>query len=221
VTTVDWAWLVLALVIAAGLAAGTPVILRVLAPPDDTEPGWSYAHACGRHFAPVVGGATGIALAIAFCFAPAPTRPAWGVLGTLGVLLGAIDARTGYLPRRLTWLAAALAGIGACCGAWMSGEWLIAAQAFAGGAIGCAILWAVWRVARGMGFGDVRLAALIGLVAGTGGIMRALGGIAVGAILAAAAGILRSSTGRGHEPYPFGPFLVAGPFLVLVLWHPG
>ena len=203
--------------VAALFAACAPAIVRVLRAPDDVEPGWSYRAACGRWLAPTVGAVSTLALLIVAWLAPAPTRPAWAVLGTLGVLLGAIDARTGYLPKRLCWTATGLAAVGVVVGAATWGGWGIAFGAAAGCGLAMAIVWLVWRVSRGMGFGDVRLAAFIGLVAGTGGVMRAMWAIAAGALLAVAGGIVRQLVGGRGGPYPYGPFLVAGPFVVLVL----
>ena len=69
---------------------------------------------------------------------------------------------------------------------------------------------------RGMGFGDVKMAALIGMVTGFANILVAvLGGIILGGLVAA--GLLVSGLKRRKEAVPFGPFLaVAG--IVTLLW---
>ncbi|MCA9851906.1 MAG: prepilin peptidase, partial [Dehalococcoidia bacterium] len=63
------------------------------------------------------------------------------------------------------------------------------------------------RIARGMGGGDVKLAALLGAIAGMPGVLAALT-VAVfgGACAAAALMVLR----RGGGSIPYGPFLAAG-----------
>ena len=209
--------LVVGLVLATVLALATPLILRALPPPEDAALGWSYATACTGWFAPIVGVTSGITLVGALCRAPPGARPAWAVLATLGVLLAGIDARTGYLPKRLCWVAIALAAVAVGVGATVTGDWTMPVTSAAAGALGWAILLLVWRLSRSLGFGDVRLAGLVGLVAGTIGVTQALGGIAVGAVLAAVAGVVRAFVTRRAASYPFGPFLVAGPFVVLML----
>ena len=203
--------------LAAGFAACAPMIVRGLCPPADVEPGWSYRAAAGRWLIPATRVASAAALLMGFWLAPVPARPAWAVLGTLGVLLGVIDARTGYLPKRLCWVATGLAAAGVGIGAAAWGGWQLAANAAAGSALAGAVMWLVWRRSHGLGFGDVRLAILIGAVAGTGGALQALWAIAAGALLAVGAGTVRQLAGRRDGPYPYGPFLVAGPFIVLLL----
>jgi leader peptidase (prepilin peptidase)/N-methyltransferase len=94
-----------------------------------------------------------------------------------------------------------------------------------GGGAGFTLMLIPFLVSRGgMGFGDVKMAALIGLMAGFPGIFISLflaiisGGLAATALL-----ILRRKKRR--EAVPFGPFLAAGAMLVIVwggdiqLWY--
>ncbi len=205
-----------AAVLAGAMTIGTPAIVRALPAPDDAEPGWSYTEACGGRFRLVVGGVSFTVLMLSFCFFAAPTRLAWAVLGTLGVLLAAIDQRTGYLPKRLTWTAVALAALAVGIGAAWWHDVTIVWQAGAGGLVAGGVMWAVWRLSRGLGFGDVRFAILVGLVAGADGVAHGLWALAAGALLAVAAGLVRGFM-RRRGSYPFGPFLMAGPFVAAIM----
>ena len=70
----------------------------------------------------------------------------------------------------------------------------------------------------GMGWGDVKLAGLIGLVTGLGMVMLALFiGIFAGGVIVAALLLLKIK-GR-KDAIPFGPFLVIGPMIALIWGH--
>jgi leader peptidase (prepilin peptidase)/N-methyltransferase len=80
------------------------------------------------------------------------------------------------------------------------------------------ILFVVALISRGMGMGDVKLAALIGLVLGS----LSLGQVAVAAgaaiILGAIGAVAALARGAGRKgAIPFGPFLAAGA-VVAALW---
>ncbi len=89
-------------------------------------------------------------------------------------------------------------------------------RAALGGVIGLALMLIIFVVSRGgMGFGDVKMAALVGLIAGFPQVFIALflaviaGGLVAGVLLVA-----RLKTRR--QPIPFGPFLAVGAMLVFV-----
>jgi leader peptidase (prepilin peptidase)/N-methyltransferase len=93
----------------------------------------------------------------------------WVVLATLGVLLAAIDARTSWLPLRLTQIAWLAMAIAALMSALLGGSVWVAARALAGAAIAGALYVLVWLISRGgFGFGDVRFAPLLGAAAAAG-----------------------------------------------------
>ena len=75
-----------------------------------------------------------------------------------------------------------------------------------GGALFCVAL-----ISRGMGMGDVKLAALIGLVLGSLGLRYV--GVAAGSaiVLGGIAGVVALVLGKGRKAaIPFGPSLAAG-----------
>lgn len=80
------------------------------------------------------------------------------------------------------------------------------------------ILFVVAFVSRGMGMGDVKLAALIGLVLGSLGLRFV--GVAAGAaiLFGGLGGVVALAMGRGRKSaIPFGPYLAAGA-VVAGLW---
>jgi leader peptidase (prepilin peptidase) / N-methyltransferase len=74
---------------------------------------------------------------------------------------------------------------------------------------------------RGMGFGDVKLAALLGLYVGwlatdgAGAASLVLYAMIVGFVGGSVVGVVLFSFRRKSKPYPFGPFLMAGAVAVI------
>ena len=127
------ALLVLSAATALALFLATPAVLRRLPEPTgDTGAGTvdgadvkvPYAVLATRRFAAIVGVLAAVAVATAALTQRPAVLPGWLVLATLGLLLAAIDARTTWLPLRLTrvaWVAMGLAtGAGAILGGWAS-----------------------------------------------------------------------------------------------------
>ncbi len=84
--------------------------------------------------------------------------------------------------------------------------------------------WLLWFVrSAGMGFGDVRLAALVGLVLGWVGWGSVAIGVWVGFMVFAVPGLLLAVVRRDRsllkQAFPFGPFMAAGALVGLV-WGP-
>jgi leader peptidase (prepilin peptidase) / N-methyltransferase len=66
-------------------------------------------------------------------------------------------------------------------------------------------------VPRGMGMGDVKLAALIGLVVGSRGLPSVMVAVALGILLGGVGAMLALAAGRSRKSaMPFGPFLAGG-----------
>jgi len=90
------------------------------------------------------------------------------------------------------------------------------AQAAIGGGIGFVFFLLVAIVSRGgMGFGDVKLAALIGLVTGYLVVVALLMGIILGGLVAVI--LLGFKIRKRKEAIPFGPFLAVAA-VVTLLW---
>ena len=156
----------------------------------------------------------------------------------MAVRLTIIDVRHHLLPNKIVFPSYAVAGVllaAAAVVAAISGAWALPAAASDGAAAlfglpalrilaGGAILWGFYFVLRlvyppGMGFGDVKLAGVLGMYLGYlgwthifAGTFAAflLGGLWSLALLAARRGTLKSSI-------PFGPFMLAGAAAAMLL----
>ena len=139
----------------------------------------------------------------------------------LGYALAVIDARTRLLPRRLV-VPATLIVVGAfvveCA---VTGDVDVLVRAGVGLVIARTMFWVVWFLG-GLGFGDVRLAALIGLVTARVGWNTFAGAIYAALLLAMAYVLLRAVLTRRslrRQRIALGPFLIVGAWVGLAgLW---
>ncbi len=148
--------------------------------------------------------------------------PAFLVLAGSGVLLAVVDLRHRRLPNRVV-LPAIVAGAGlllvAAAGEW---AWLALLRA----TVGAGLLFAGYLVLalispRGLGMGDVKLAALLGLHLGWLGwaavVVGAVAGFLVQAVLALS--LLAGGRIGLRGELPFGPAMLAGAGLAIG-WGP-
>ena len=143
-----------------------------------------------------------------------------GLVGGLLALmpgLALIDLRHRIIPNRLTYPALLLFSLVVLL-AWLIGSAANPARAAIGLLLYGGILFIVAVVSRGMGMGDVKLAALIGLVLGSVGL-RFVGVAAAAAIaFGGLGGLVALGMGKGRKSaIPFGPYLAAGA-VVAGLW---
>lgn len=207
----------LALVLAGLVWLATPALLRRLPVPPDEEDVAPFAELATPGFGGAVFCCAAAAGAIAFLSLPPERWPAWVALVSLGALLGLIDLRTGFLPLRLNYLTLALAAVGAGLSAWLLADWRVLAWALAGAVVATAFFWVVWRFSSGLGFGDVRLAGLLGLVAGTQGPTFVVWTFLLGTLVGAAWGLVLRWRRKADGAFPYGPALLIGPLLALVV----
>lgn len=132
--------------------------------------------------------------------------------------VGAIDLEHKIIPNKITYPAFPAFAAGIVAG-WAFGQDLDPLRALIGAlTYGGAFLLIAFIAPRGLGMGDVKLTALIGLVMGSLGLRYV--GVAAGAaiLLGGVGGILALLGGKGRKSaIPFGPFLAAGA-LVAVFW---
>lgn len=128
-----------------------------------------------------------------------------------------IDLRHRIIPNRLTYPALLLFAPVILL-AWSIGDAADPARAGIGLLLYGGLLFVVAAVSRGMGMGDVKLAAVIGLVLGSLGLRFV--GVAAGAaiVLGGLGGLVALAMGKGRKSaIPFGPYLAAGA-VVAGLW---
>lgn len=164
----------------------------------------------------------------------AALAPVWTVYGSAVLVLVWVDARTTWLPRSLTWLCAAevLAAFLVVALRRPGGRAQLAVAdllvALGGGLAAMALFWVIWRISHaGIGFGDVRLALIVGMVAASGGSgqwwLALMLSSLTGVLWALLHGRLRARRGSrpdrpgGGKEFAYGPALWCGPYLALLL----
>lgn len=139
--------------------------------------------------------------------------------------LAVVDLRTRLLPKALVLPATGVVIVLGLADALLTGQ----RDDLVRGAIGLVVArtfyWLLWWLhSAGMGFGDVRLAALLGFpLAWLGWEEFALGmysGFLVFALPGLLLAIVRWDRKLLKAPYPFGPAMIAGAFLGVVLGEP-
>jgi leader peptidase (prepilin peptidase)/N-methyltransferase len=135
------------------------------------------------------------------------------------VVVAVIDAQTRKIPNRLTYpLTPALLGLLVTAGL-LTGEPGWALRALLGGIVAFAVLLGIALLSpKGMGMGDVKLAAFIGVGLGYLGwghvLLGIFGGFLVGGVVAI---LLLGSGRRGRKDMlPFGPYLAISALLSLL-----
>lgn len=173
---------------------------------------------------PLVEALTGLLFAgIALRFGPSWTAMAEAALALGLVALAFIDLDHMLLPRRVVYVTLAAVMVLCLAGASASGTW----RRF-GMATACAVVpWAIFYVVNfvasdALGFGDVRLAFLIGFGLGWLGPRYAVLGFLVASLLGSVVGLWLVATRRAGRKtsMPFGTFLAAGTMLAVLAGQP-
>lgn len=213
-----WPTPAVALACALATALLTPLVLRALPEPDpaDADGKPTYASLATPPFVVSVGVAVLAASLLAFVSSPTSHWLAWVALTTVNVLACAIDARTTWLPLPLARAGWVVAAAGAAAVAVVAGSWTpLAAAALGALALG-GLFHLLWRFTRAFGYGDARLAATIGAVTALDSVSLVMWSLLLGTLAGAVIGITHRLSGR-RGGFPYGPGLLAGPFLALVL----
>jgi leader peptidase (prepilin peptidase)/N-methyltransferase len=178
--------------------------------PGDGKP--IYRDLGNTRFVLVCGALAWVAALVSWLTMPRYVQPMWSVLAILGVLLAAIDARTGWLPLRLTriaWLAMAVAVVPV---ALLGGGVAVAVRSAAGAAIAGGLYLIVWLLSRGgFGFGDVRFAPLLGAAAAADSWTLLWWTLLLGTVAGGMVGVLRLARGR-RDGFPYAPSMLVGAY---------
>lgn len=142
-----------------------------------------------------------------------PLLPALLYLAAIGVALALIDIDVHRLPDAIVLPSYPVLAVLLTGASWWTEDWWALARAgIGGGALYLLYLLLVLAYPAGMGFGDVKLAGLLGAVLGYVGwsalVVGGFAGFLFGAVVAIVLVIL--GRGSGKTALPFGPFMLLG-----------
>ena len=152
---------------------------------------------------------------------PAMLALAWAA--GAAVVLGAVDLASHRLPDRVTFPAYAVCGAALLVDAVVLDSWTALARALLAGGAAFAVSAAVAALSpAALGFGDVKLLGLLGLVLGWAGWGVLLAGIFLGLLTGALASLVLLAARRAgwRTALPFAPPLMTGAVLALALAGP-
>ncbi len=176
-----------------------------------------------------------VELLVPLLFALAFWRYGWSwallpvaVLIPPAVALAVIDLRTFIVPTRIIWPTFFVEIAVCAAAAGLLGRWDLLLGCVVGLVTFALPLFVIWFIhPRGMGFGDVRLAVLVGWTCGfyadgslpASGILVAIA-LFVAAVLGVVVGIGALGARGRKAQVPFGPSIVLGAYLAIVLAAP-
>lgn len=145
--------------------------------------------------------------------------PAYLYLAAVAVMLTATDLRVRRLPNAIVLPSyPVLAGLLSIAAAWQRDWWPLARAGIGSAALFAFYLGLAWLHPDGMGFGDVKLAGILGgLLAHrswAGLVFGAFSGFVVGALVGLVLIALRRADRRTTIPY--GPSMLAGAFVAIL-----
>jgi leader peptidase (prepilin peptidase)/N-methyltransferase len=175
---------------------------------------------CGVHISaryPLIEASTGLLFAATTAWALSsghgPLLPALLYLAAAGVALAAIDLDVHRLPNAIVLPSYPVVAVLLTAAAWWTGDWWSLGRA----AIGAAALFAFYLLLvlvypAGMGWGDVKLAGVLGgvlaFLSWSALVIGAFAGFVFGAVVAVV--VIATRRGTGKTALPFGPFMLLG-----------
>jgi len=145
------------------------------------------------------------------------------VIGSASVALVVIDVQHHRLPDAIVFPLYPLTVAGLVIAGLVSGRWAVV-PALIGAGVWVLVVGLPWLVSggRGMGFGDVKLAPVLGASLGWVSVPSAVVGLLAGFMLGALVGVTLMLVGRAGRKtaLPFGPFLIVGALLGLLVGLP-
>ncbi|WP_410565422.1 prepilin peptidase [Amycolatopsis sp. cmx-4-61] len=161
---------------------------------------------------PLVEAGTAVLFALLALRLGPPDLPAFLYFGAIGIALALIDLDCRRLPNAIVLPSYPVLAVLLTASAWWRGDgWSLARAGVGGAALFAFYLLLALAYPAGMGFGDVRLAGILG------GVLAYLswGALLIGAfggfLLGAVAGVVVLASGKGSRKtaLPFGPFMIA------------
>ena len=144
----------------------------------------------------------------------------WALLGAAGTLLAVLDWRTRQLPGAIVNPCLLIAAVLIAALSATAADWPALLRAGTGWAIGGGLFGLIWLASpRSLGYGDVRLAALLGMALSWLSATAPLPGLFLALVLAAATGTAMRVSRRldRGQHIPLGPFLIAGSIAAVLL----
>jgi leader peptidase (prepilin peptidase)/N-methyltransferase len=161
--------------------------------------------------------------AVAVRIGPDAALPAFLVFVSALVAISAVDLEHCIVPNRIVY-PALFASVPLLVGAAaVDGEWRSLRDAAVGGLLAWGALLVIHLVSpAGMGFGDVRLAGLIGVHLGWINLRHVVLGLFLAFLTAAVTGIalIATSVRTRKDKVPFGPFLALGAVMAVLFGGP-
>lgn len=162
----------------------------------------------------------GLFVVVTLRFGLSAELPAWLWFAALGLLLADVDLRTKLLPNRLLLPGTAVALVLLTAAAVVDDAWPDLRRAVLAGVVSFAVLLVMALLApAGLGMGDVKLGALLGLMLGWIAGPLVVTGFLLGFVAQAVVGLallVARRAGRRTE-LPFGPALLAGALVAVLL----
>lgn len=157
--------------------------------------------------------------ALAARFGAHPALPALLALVATGVVLSVVDLTEHRLPNAVLLPTLAIMAVLLVLASAITGEWIRLLWALAGGAGMFAVYFGLALISpAGMGMGDVKFAAPLGLALGWFGwnvwLIGLVAGFFIGGLVGLVALLLRRVTLRGS--IPFGPSMLAGAVVAML-----
>lgn len=163
-------------------------------------------------------GTAALFVVVTLHFGVSATTPAYLYLAAIAVALALIDLDVHRLPNTIVLPAYGVGAVLLAAASWASGDWSALLRA----AIGAAVLFGLYmlmmvgsallRGGTGMGFGDVKLAGVLGLYLGWLGwgplVVGAFGAFLLGGIFSIA--LLATGVANRKTGVPFGPWMLLG-----------
>lgn len=162
-----------------------------------------------------------LAVITTLAIGPTASVPVYGLFVVVLVVASVIDLRTMLIPRQVVWvgMAGGLALMGGVS-LWTGDTGRLSGAVV--GAVGYfAFLWVTSLISPGgMGMGDVRLGALIGLYLGWLAWPLIAAALVLGSVVGIAQGLFATGLSGRRQPFPFGPALAAGALMTVWAHQP-